>query len=135
MSTFVTNFQELVLKLDGEWEVGLPDIDYPHTWYNVCGGKNAVEIYVPGQWIHKISIQSGCYEKVQDVIDALFKAGPANTSGVVLSSDDTSKRVTVRCAKGTVMELRGHIARMFGYLDNIPIRASDKKGSPLPYRN
>ena len=46
---------------------------------------------------------------------------------VVVSYDNTSKRVTVRCAKGTVLELRGAIARMFGYLNNTAIRVSDKK--------
>ena len=50
-----------------------------------------------------------------------------------MSYDDTYKRVTVRCVKGTVLELRGDIARMFGYLDNMANRASDKKVSPLPY--
>ena len=67
-------------------------------------------------------------ESIQDVIDALLKAGLANTTDVVVSSDDTSGRVTVRCAKGTVLELRGDISRMFGYLDNTLIGASDKKG-------
>ena len=33
----------------------------------------------------------------------------------------------MRCAKGTVVELRGDIARMFSYLNNTAIRASDKK--------
>ena len=23
------------LKIDGEWEVGLAEIDHPHTWYNI----------------------------------------------------------------------------------------------------
>ena len=45
-----------------------------------------------------------------------------------MSYDDTSKRVTVRCAKGTVLELRGDIARMFGYCNSTAIRASYKKG-------
>ena len=48
-----------------------------------------------------------------------------------MSYDDTSKRVTVSCAKGTALELIGDIARMFGYLDNTPIRASDKNGFTL----
>ena len=104
-------------KLDGGWEVRLAEIDYPHTWYNIREGKNSVKIYVSDQWVQEISIQPGYYEKVQDVIDALLKAGLANTT-VVVSSDDTSKRVTVRCAEGTVLELRGDIARMFGCLDN-----------------
>ena len=50
-----------------------------------------------------------------------------------MSYDDTSKRVTVRCAKGTILELRGDIARMFGYCNSTAIRASYKKVSPLSY--
>ena len=74
-----------------------------------------MEIYAPGQWLQEISIRPEYYKKVQDVIDALLKAELANTTDVVVSYDDTSKRVTVRCAKGAVLELRGDIARMFGY--------------------
>ena len=37
------------------------------------------------------------------------------------------KRVTVRCATDTVLELRWDISKMFGYLDNTSIRLSDKK--------
>ena len=40
-------------------------------------------------------------------------------------------KVTVRCAKSTVLELRGDIARLFGYLNNTAIRAPDKKGFTL----
>ena len=125
-SNFLTKLTR-TLQLDGEWEVGLAEIDYSHTWYNIREGKNSVEIYVPDKWFKKISIQPGYYEQVQDVIDALLKAGPANATDVAGSYDDTSKRVTVRCAEGTVLELRGNIARMFGYLDNTVIRASDNK--------
>ena len=71
--------------------------------------------------------------KVQDVVDALRKAGLANMTDVIVTYDDTSKRVTVRCAKGTVLELREDIARMFGFFNNTTIRAFDKKVSPLPY--
>ena len=65
------------------------------------------------------------------MIDALLKAGLANTTDVVVSHDDTSKRVTVRRAKGTVLKLRGDIARTLGYLNNTAIRASDKKSFTL----
>ena len=49
------------------------------------------------------------------------------TTGVDVSNDDPSKRVTIRCAKGTVLELLGDFARMFGYFNSTVIRASDKK--------
>ena len=71
--------------------MGLAEIDYPHTWYNIREGKNSVEIYAPDNLYlvfktAEFSIQSGYYEKVQDVINALRKAGPANLSDVDLPS-------------------------------------------------
>ena len=77
------------------------------------------------------SIQLGYYKKVQDVLDALYKAGLANLTEVVLSYDDTSKRVTVKCGRRVVVKLRGDIARMLGFLDDTTIRASDEKGFTL----
>ena len=136
-SNFVTKLSR-TLQLDGESEVGLAEIDYPHTWYNIREGKNSVEIYAPDNLYLvfktvEFSIQPGYYEKVQDVIDALHKAGLDNLTDVVLSYDDTSKRVTVKCGNCVVVKLRGDIARMFGFLNDTTISASDEKGSPLPY--
>ena len=98
--------------------------------YNIREGKNSLEIYVPDQWVQEISIQPGYYQKVHHVTDALLKAGLANTTDVVVSYDDTSKRVIVRCAK----RYRNRSKR--GYSKNVwlpAIRASDKKVSPLSY--
>ena len=71
------------LQLDGEWEVGLAEMDYPHTLYNIREGKNSVEIYVSDKWFQEISIQPGYYEKIQDVIEALLKAGLDNATDVL----------------------------------------------------
>ena len=95
-SNFVTKLSR-TSQLDGEWEVGLAEIDYPHTWHNIREGKNSVEIYVLDKWAQEFSIQPGYYEKVIDVTDALRKAGLANLTDVVVTYDDTSKRVTVKC--------------------------------------
>ena len=116
--------------------MGLAEIAYPHTWYNIREGKNSVEIYVPDNLYLvfktvEFSIQPGYYEKVQDVIDALYKAGLDNLTDVVLSYDDTSKRVTVKCGKRVVVKLRGDIVRMFGFLNYTAISASDEKGFTL----
>ena len=65
------------------------------------------------------------------MIDALYKAGLANLSDVVLSSDDTSKRATAKCGRRVVVKFRGDTARMFGFLNDTTIRASDEKGFTL----
>ena len=66
-SNFVTKLSR-TLQLDGEWEVGLAEIDYPHTWYNIREGKNSVEIYVTDKWAQEFSIPPGYYENVIDCI-------------------------------------------------------------------
>ena len=136
-SNFVTKLSRTP-QLDGEWEVGLAEIVYPHTWYNIREGKNAVEIYAPDNLYlvfktAEFSIQPGYYGKVQDVIDALYKAGVSNLTDVVLSYDDTSERVTVKCGRRVVVKLRGDIARIFGFLNILLLELLTKKVSPLPY--
>ena len=81
-SNFVTKLSR-TLQLNREWEVGLAEIVYPHTWYNIRKGKNSVEFYAPDNLYlvfktAEFSIQPGYYEKVQDVIDALYNAGLSN---------------------------------------------------------
>ena len=133
----ITRHRILLLNFqDGEWEVVLAEIVYPHTWYNIRKGKNSVEIYAADNLYLvfktvEYSIQPGYYEKVQDVIDALYKAGLANLSDVVLLYDDTSKRVTVKCGRHVAAKLRGDITRMFGFLNDTTIRASGEKGFTL----
>ena len=78
-SNFVTKLSRTP-QLDGECEVGLAEIDFSHTWYK---GKNSVEIYAPDDLYLvfktvEFGMQPGYYEKVQDVINALHKAGLAN---------------------------------------------------------
>ena len=135
-SNFVTKLSRTP-QLDGEWEVGLAAIVYPHTWYNIHEGKNSVEIYAPDNLylVFKTAAfrsQPGYYKKVQDVIDALYKAGISNLTDVVLSYDDTSKRVIVKSGRRVIVKLRGDIARIFGFLNDTTIRASDEKGFTLP---
>ena len=79
-----SNFSQHILTriVDGEWEVGPAEIDYPDTWYNIREGKNSVEIYVPDKWAQEFSIQPGYYEKVIDMTDELRKAGLANLTDV-----------------------------------------------------
>ena len=134
-SNFVTKLSRTP-QLDGEWEVGLAEIVYPHTWYNICEGKNSVEIYALDNLYlvfktAEFSIRPGYYEKVQDVIDALYKAGISSLTDAVLSYDDTSKRVTVKCGRRIAVKLRGDIAKIFGFLNDTTIRASDEKGFTL----
>ena len=76
-SNFVTKLSR-TLQLDGEWEVGLAEIDYPHTWYNIREGKNSVEIYAPDNLYlvfktAEFSIQPGYYHWKKRLISIICK--------------------------------------------------------------
>ena len=58
ISNFVTKLSRTP-QLDGEWEAGLAEIVYPHTWYNIHEGKNSVEIYAPDNLYLQSSIYWG----------------------------------------------------------------------------
>ena len=78
-SNFVTKLSR-TLQLDGEWEVGLAEIVYPHTWCNIREGKNSVEIYAPDNWYlvfktAEFSIQPGYYEKASTGCERHFVQG------------------------------------------------------------
>ena len=64
VARFVTRLPERV-RLDGDYEMGLVEIIYPHTWYNVDGNF----------WIvvesKKIELQSGYYENGSAIAAAL----------------------------------------------------------------
>lgn len=46
LTHFVTHLPH-ELDLEGEWEVGISEIQYPHTWYNVMTEEVSVSIHYP----------------------------------------------------------------------------------------
>lgn len=60
------------LKLTGEWEVGLVEIQYPHEWYNVRGKECWIRVKNKNdnQYIHLI-LKDGYYCSSQRLIDNL----------------------------------------------------------------
>ena len=61
----------------------------------------------------------------------MHQVGLANLTDVVLTYDDISKWVTVKCGRHVIVKFRGDIARMFGFLNDTTIRASDEEGCTL----
>ncbi len=61
------------LHLDvSEWEVGLAEIIYPHTWKNVKNGKFCLKYLENSNWVwHETEIPSAMYESPEVLIRAL----------------------------------------------------------------
>lgn len=71
ISHFITRLA-IPIELKGEWEVGMVEFIYPHTWYNINNRNNLFGFALGNGKTVARRIPLGCYENVQDILDAMY---------------------------------------------------------------
>lgn len=114
--SYVTKLPKTI-DLSGEWEVGLADIKYPHTWYNIREGKNTVEVIQgPLQIREQISVRPGYYDTVGKMLKRLWDGGLKHYKDITVKYDKMSKRVEAQSKKESeILVLYDDIARICGF--------------------
>ncbi|GFU32515.1 uncharacterized transposon-derived protein F54H12.3 [Trichonephila clavipes] len=56
----------------GEWEMGLVDFIYPHTWYNIREGNNLFGFDLGDGKLIARKIPQGCYESIPDILEGMY---------------------------------------------------------------
>ncbi|GFX86778.1 uncharacterized protein TNCV_1409751 [Trichonephila clavipes] len=94
--------------LKGEWEVGLSEIIYPHSWLNVNETNNYF-LYKAGDGnissTVKRTIDVGCYETMLDIISAVQLALPKNPNRFTIIYNKATKRVKINAVQGSSLHL------------------------------
>lgn len=82
LTHFVTKLHSSV-SLTSDWEVGLSEISFPKTWYNIeknggwitvaCGGYSSPEIGTMHSYTSEVRVPAGYYESVADVVREINK--------------------------------------------------------------
>ena len=70
------------IDLQGEWEVGLAEIQYPHAWYNITESDEHHFSFSNddgANWLN-CRIQSGLYLTVQSLLEAIQESAPKKSS-------------------------------------------------------
>ena len=106
--------------LDGEWEVGLAEIQYPYTWNNVTEGNNYVYVKVWNEDEYTpVKIPPGNYSAVNNLIYNITQLIRATAK---FREDDfefrytpTDKRTSVFVKRGCFVKLEGDIATVLGF--------------------
>ena len=72
MSSYKTHLAHQ-LHLDvSDWEVGLAEIIYPHTWNNITEGKFRIRLLDNTEWVWKeTEIPTALYETPQQLVETL----------------------------------------------------------------
>ena len=75
MSNYKTMLAKPITLDVDEWEVGLAEIIFPHTWANVTQGKFKIRCLENNNWVFKEAhIDNGLYTSESHLIDALNEA-------------------------------------------------------------
>lgn len=121
ISHFITRLPTPI-ELRGEWEVGLTEFIYPHTWYNVNESNNLIGFDFGDGKYEGRRIPPGFYETVPDILKAIFIKKMENKIKFTYTS--TTKRVTVNVKKKAKVILENGLAQMLGF-DSREIESTD----------
>lgn len=112
-SQFITQLPSSIDLKNGEWEVSLVNIIYPHTWYNIRKENNLFGFDLgDGKEIGR-RIPAGCYENVPDVLKAMTLVSHKNK--IEFNYHSVTKRVTVKTKEDCKVVLYEGIAELLGY--------------------
>ncbi|GFS62525.1 uncharacterized protein TNCV_1263041 [Trichonephila clavipes] len=106
--------------LNGEWEVGLSETIYPHSWLNVNETNNYF-LYKAGDGnissTVKRTIDVGCYETMLDIISAVQLALPKNPNRFTIIYNKATKRVKINAVQGNSLHLE-NLGELLGFKRN-----------------
>ena len=100
MANFKTRLPNRI-ELEGRWEVGLVEIQYPHTWYNLQDGEGELAIYTPPPDVNEIvtHIPSGYYSSVNELIgrmetEIMEALGETEYKPITFTYDEITRKIT-----------------------------------------
>lgn len=123
ISHFVTRLP-VPLELNGEWEVGLVEFMYPHTWHNINAQNNLIGFDLgDGKEIGR-RIPPGCYESVTDILKAITIKDMQDK--ISFTFNHVTKRVRIRVKNNARVILYTGIAEMLGFRPTVIASTNDR---------
>ena len=112
ISHFITRLP-IPLELRGEWEVGMVEFVYPHTWYNINEQNNLFGFEVDGQITAGRRIPPGCYETVPDILRAMYVE--EHKDKIITNFNAVTKRVQINVKNMAKVVLHDGLAQILGF--------------------
>ena len=150
------------LVLGENYEVGLCEIQYPHSWDNVRRGHNTFDISFQsprraGKWMTmEKEIPAGYYATIPELLKAILRVYPSTNkktmtlTGLEMKFNKTTRRVKIstnnmhlemrrsdgqvgtRKTKAAAIIFKGDIARLLGFADKTRVEMGKKIISEFP---
>ena len=123
------------LHLIGNWEVGVVEVQYPQTWFNVTERNNSFTYSESGREMQYGKISHGFYEKAQDIIDAINdNLSATGRNAIRFSVHPHSKKVQIRLRPNAYIYFNDELYLMLG-LKNKSVSVSTEGTLPADISN
>lgn len=134
MSSYKTYLaKQLELDVD-DWEVGLAELIYPHTWFNLIDATFSIRTLRDSEWIwHELSVPNALYETPKDLIQALkdemYKAlHHSLRDRIQFVYNDLLRKFTASVSPGYMVRFDKSLATALGLGDMVTaLRCSENK--------
>lgn len=132
ISHYITQLPR-TLDLEGEWEVGLAEILYPHSWNNIRKSKN-IFFYDTGDGkLIQETVEVGHYETVEELCKAIHDKVPENVKdNIAFYYRQMNHHVSIKVKNKVRLKLSGDIADSLGFYQDVLI---DEKSGKLESPN
>jgi len=112
ISHFITRLP-IPIELKGEWEVGMVEFVYPHTWYNINHQNNLFGFEVDGHTTVGRRVPPGCYETVPDILKAMYVE--EHKDRIIMDFNKVTKRVKINVKNMAKLTLHDGLAQILGF--------------------
>lgn len=115
ISHFITQLPIPVDLSNGDFEMALIDLMYPHTWYNVRSDKkkNVFGFDLGDGKLIARRVPPGCYETIPDLLKAMYLATHKNK--IEFTYHPVTKRVKIKTEESCKVVLQEGLAEILGF--------------------
>ncbi|GFW35958.1 uncharacterized protein TNCV_1927871 [Trichonephila clavipes] len=116
ISSFITQLPTLIL-LEGEWEVGIAEIFYPHTWYNINEKNNIFGFDLGDGKLITRKLPPGYYESIPDILRSMTL--PSHEGKISFKFNANNKRVKIKIQNNARVVLEAGLCDVLGFHSQI----------------
>lgn len=116
LTHYCTRLPQAINLTGGQWEVGLTEIQYPHTWYNMQEDEGWVDITIDDVTYHSV-LKAGYYESPGLLVKRmklLCNALLPDCHAVAFTYDEINKKVTVSIKRDAAVTFGPVLQNMLG---------------------
>ena len=119
------------ISLEGQWEVGLAEIIFPHQWNNIDKDSKYSYTNNGSQWWTK-DLDPGFYADSSDIVKLLETNYPEEIRYIYSKNNG---RLRIQLAENSQVRFQGRLAEMLGFKTNTIVTDSITIDKPLDLRH